>query len=193
MKHTWLVFVAGAALSWGAYVTTVAHGRKALGGPNASMRAFLFIGLAYFVLGVIVPLAWIYTHKVPNDPGYNTKGSLLSLLGGALGAVGALCIVFAVTYARRAKVNPEIAVAPLVFCFAPIINCFVAMLWEPPAHAPKWPFYIGLVLAAVGAALVLAFKPEESSAPAPPKAAFEVKQPTVATPVAPLPESQRPS
>jgi drug/metabolite transporter (DMT)-like permease len=185
MRHTWLFFVAGAALSWGAYVTTVAHGRKELGGPNASMRAFLFIGLAYFVLGVIVPLAWIYTHKVPNDPGYNAKGSLLSLLGGALGAAGALCIVFAVTYARRAKVNPEIAVAPLVFCFAPIINCFVAMIWDKPEHPPKWPFYVGLILAAVGAGLVLAFKPEE---PAPPAAG----KPTAST-TAPLAEAQRPS
>ena len=166
MKHTWLLFVAGAALSWGAYVTTVAHGRKELGGPNASMRAFLFIGIAYFILGVIVPLAWIFTHKIPNDPGFNTNGSLLSLAGGALGAIGALCIVFAVTYARKARVNPELSVAPLVFCFAPIINCLVAMLWDKPDHPPRWPFYIGLILAAVGAALVLAFKPEEAPPPA---------------------------
>src|SRR5688500_9757750 len=188
MKHTWLLFVAGAALSWGAYVTTVAHGRKELGGPNASMRAFLFIGIAYFILGVIVPLAWIFTHKIPSDPGFNTKGSLLSLAGGALGAIGALCPVFSVTYARTASFNPEPSVAPLVFCFAPIIHCLVAMLSDKPDHPPRWPFYVALILAAVGAALVLAFKPEEGH-PAPPANAPAAPAATTTTVVTPPPQT----
>jgi hypothetical protein len=42
------------------------------------------------------------------------------------------------------------------------------MLWDKPDHPPRWPFYVGLILAAVGAALVLAFKPEEHTQPTPP-------------------------
>ena len=60
-KYGWLLFVAGAILTWGAYVVTIDHGRTRLaeGMPRthmsvAAMRAFLFIGLAYFVMAVIV-------------------------------------------------------------------------------------------------------------------------------------------
>ena len=42
----------------------------------------------------------------------------------------------------------------------------VLVVSAAPAHPPKWPFYVGLILAAVGAGLVLAFKPEEPSPPA---------------------------
>src|SRR6266704_1698426 len=54
MKYTWLFFVAGAVLTWGAYVVTIDHGRSELAGVKqagkplippaiAAMRAFLFI------------------------------------------------------------------------------------------------------------------------------------------------------
>lgn len=174
-KYTWLFFVAGAALTWGAYVVTIDHGRATLAGvktygkltvpgPVAAMRAFTFIGLAYFVLGVIFPLIYLATHKVdparfPQDPGFLSKGVLLSTIAGLLGAAGALCIVFAVGAARAAKVSPG-AVASLVFCFAPIINVLVSMLIEPPATRPRPWFFLGILMAAGGAALVLYFKPD---------------------------------
>ncbi len=100
MKYTWLFFVAGAVLSWGAYVVTIDHGRTKLaeGLPRthmavAAMRAFLFIGLAYFVLAVVVPGFYLMTNKPPagQDPGFNMKGSVLSTVAGILGAAGALC------------------------------------------------------------------------------------------------------
>ena len=182
-KYGWLMFVAGAILTWGAYVVTIDHGRLTLAGaahggkpaipmPIAAMRAFLFIGLAYFALGVVFPAIYLAVNKVnpadyPNDPGWLARGVTLSTLAGILGAAGALCIVFAVGAARqRFGAAGAAYVAPLVFCFAPIINCFVAMIWDKPEHPPKWPFYVGLILAAVGAALVLAFKPEEHAPPA---------------------------
>src|SRR3982750_1486719 len=112
MKYTWLYFVAGAVLTWGAYVVTIDHGRSALAGLKmspkplvppavAAMRAFLFIGLAYFVLGVIFPGIYLAMNKVdpaqwPRDPGFFAQGVTISTIAGLLGAAGALCIVFAV-------------------------------------------------------------------------------------------------
>jgi hypothetical protein len=184
MKYTWLYFVIGAVLTWGAYVVTIDHGRAKLaeGVPPAhravaAMRAFLFIGLAYFVMGVLVPWAYLAMNKIPagQDPGFNLKGSVLSSVAGILGAAGALCIVFAVGHARRTYgATGALYVSPLVFAFAPIINCIISIAIEPP-HAGSWPtrkmalFAVGLLMAAGGAALVLYNKPEEG-VKTPPKA-----------------------
>src|SRR6185369_8230456 len=86
MKYTWLFFVAGAVLTWGAYVVTIDHGRSDLAGIKqagkplippavAAMRAFLFIGIAYFVIGVLVPALYLMANPVdkvqfPKDPGF---------------------------------------------------------------------------------------------------------------------------
>lgn len=175
MKYAWLMFVGGAVLTWGAYVVTIDHGRSDLAGikragkplvapPVAAMRAFLFIGLAYFVMGVIVPAIYLWMNKVdpkqyPNDPGFFARGVTLSTIAGILGAAGALCIVFAVGFARAQKVSPA-AVASLVFCFAPIVNVLISMIIEPPAGKPSPLFFVGIVLAAAGAGMVLYYKPE---------------------------------
>jgi hypothetical protein len=46
---------------------------------------------------------------------------------------------------------------------APIVNALVAMISHPPVGglgAIPWPFWLGIVLAAAGGALVTKFKPE---------------------------------
>ncbi len=60
--------------------------------------------------------------------------------------------------------NPDLkgkplVVAPLVFAGAPIVNTIVSMMWSPPKQSPNVLFYLGIVLAAVGAAITLRFKP----------------------------------
>jgi hypothetical protein len=174
MKYAWLMFVAGAVLTWGAYVVTIDQGRAWMAGMKqagrplvppavAAMRAFLFIGLAYCVLGVIVPLIYMAVNKVdpakfPSDPRFITRGVMLSFVAGLLGAAGALCIVFAVGAAKSAGVSPG-AVASLVFCFAPIVNVLISLVIEPPATRPRPLFFVGMILAAAGAGMVLYFKP----------------------------------
>ena len=168
------MFVAGAVLTWGAYVVTIDQGRAWMAGVKqagrplvppavAAMRAFLLIGVAYFVLGVIVPLIYIAVNKVdptkfPSDPKWIGKGVSLSFIAGLLGAAGALCIVFAVGAAKAANVSPG-AVASLVFCFAPIVNVLISLVIEPPATRPSPLFFVGILLAAAGAGMVLYFKP----------------------------------
>jgi len=46
-----------------------------------------------------------------------------------------------------------------VFAGAPVINTFVSMAWDKPAKAPGAMFYVGILMACAGAALVLRFKP----------------------------------
>jgi len=147
----WLFFVIGAFLCWGSYVPVLHEGQTALGGGNpkpGALRAFLCVGIAYFVTAVVVPLIVMIWNK--EDLTMNARGFTFSFAGGALGALGALCIIFAL----RSGGSP-MYVPPLVFAGAPIINAIVALKWHPPEVSPGPKFWIGIVMAAVGAGLVL--------------------------------------
>jgi hypothetical protein len=169
--RAWLVFSLSAALFWGAYVPTIFYGQQAFGStnPNRSMRAFLFIGLAYFVMAIVVPGLWVWQHPSPADTGFTLTGGLLSTLAGALGAAGALCVVFALRAAALDHPRFIIYVAPIVFTGAPIINVLISYLVDyikGKAVAPHPMFLVGLLLAMAGTATVLLFNP---AAHAPPK------------------------
>ena len=145
----WIIFALGAALSWGLYGPALHRGQVALGSP---MRALLCVGVAYFLIGVLVPLASLtYQGELH---GFSMKGSLAATLGGALGAVGAVCIIFAFKYGGLPTY-----VMPLVFAGAPVVNVLVSMWVHPPKTAPNPLLYLGILLAAVGAGMVLYFKP----------------------------------
>jgi len=146
----WIMFAAGAALSWGAYGVVLHRGQVALGNP---MRALLCVGVAYFLIGVLVPVLALQAQG--ELKGFNSGGVTFSTLGGALGAIGAVCII----YAFRAGGVPNY-VMPLVFGGAPLINVALTMATHPPKTAPSPLLYLGFLMAAAGAAMVLYFKPE---------------------------------
>ncbi len=146
----WIIFALGAALSWGLYGPILHQGQVGLRSP---MRALLCVGVAYFLVGVVVPLISLWSQGQLG--GFNTKGSLAATAGGALGAVGAICII----YAFRAGGLPTY-VMPLVFAGAPLVNVLFTMVLHPPKEAPNPLLYVGFVLAAVGAGMVLYFKPQ---------------------------------
>jgi hypothetical protein len=146
----WIIFALGAALAWGLYGPVLHNGQVALGSP---MRALLCVGLAYFLIGVLVPVANLsYQGQLQ---GFNTKGSLAAIGGGALGAIGAVCIIFAF----KSGGLPTY-VMPLVFAGAPLVNVLFSMWLHPPKSAPNPLIYVGFVLAAFGAGMVLYFKPQ---------------------------------
>jgi uncharacterized membrane protein len=152
----WLVFVVGAILSWGAYVPTLHEGQKTLGGKpsEGALRAFLCVGVAYFFTAVLIPAALLMARWEPAK--FNAGGTMFATLAGALGAAGALCIILALKNG-----GSPLYVPPLVFAGAPVMNVIVTMIWkrtEPP-HAG---FYVGIVLAALGAGLVLYYKPKDA-------------------------------
>ena len=146
----WIFFALGAALAWGLYGPTLHRGQTDLGSP---MRALLCVGVAYFLIGVLVPLASLLSQG--GLGGFNSSGVTWATIGGALGAAGALCII----YAFKAGGLPTY-VMPLVFGGAPVVNVLFSMWLHPPKTSPNPLLYAGFLLVAVGAGLVLYFKPQ---------------------------------
>jgi hypothetical protein len=145
----WMAFVVGAVLSWGVYGAALHRGQVALGNP---WRALLCVGVAYFLIGVLVPGVALAVRG--ELQGFTISGSVMATLAGALGAIGAVCII----WAFRAGGLPTY-VMPLVFGGAPLVNVAVTMWSHPPSTAPHPLLYVGFVLAALGAGMVLYFKP----------------------------------
>ncbi len=141
----WILFALGAALSWGLYGPALHRGQVDLGNP---MRALLCVGVAYFLIGVLVPVVTLsYQGQLS---GFTMKGSVGATLAGVLGAVGAVCIIFAF----RSGGLPTY-VMPLVFAGAPLVNVLYSMWLHPPKTSPNPLLYLGFVLAALGCGLVL--------------------------------------
>jgi drug/metabolite transporter (DMT)-like permease len=150
----WVMFALGAALCWGFYGPTLHRGQVEFGNnPNSPLRALLCVGMAYFLIGVLFPLAALGAQG--ELKGFNSGGITWALIGGALGAAGAICII----YAFKNDGSP-IYVMPLVFGGAPIVNVMYSMYLHPPKTSPNPLLYVGILLVAVGAGLVLYFKPQ---------------------------------
>ena len=147
---TWLAFVAGAVLSWGVYGAMLHQGQVKLGSP---MRALLCVGVAYFLIGVLVPLA-VLVAQGQGLSGFNRAGTAGATAAGALGALGAVCIIFSF----RTGGTPTY-VMPLVFGGAPLVNVLYTMYIHPPRIAPSPMLYVGFLMTAIGAGIVLYFKP----------------------------------
>jgi uncharacterized membrane protein len=145
----WLAFVLGAVLSWGVYVPVLHEGQTTIGGAKEtrSLRAFLCVGLAYFVTAVLVPVILLLIRGEAFD--FTARGITFATLGGVAGAAGALCIILAI----GAGGSP-LYIAPLVFAGAPIVNVLVSLAWKTQV-VPGPLFFVGLLMAAVGAGLVL--------------------------------------
>jgi hypothetical protein len=146
---TWVLFVLGAVLSWGAYGVLLHQGQVQLGNP---LKALLCVGVAYFLIGVLVPVAGLGAQGQLS--GFTTNGLVAATIAGALGAIGAACII----WAFRAGGLP-VYVMPLVFAGAPIVNVLVSMAIHPPKQAINPLLFVGFVLASVGAGLVLYYRP----------------------------------
>jgi hypothetical protein len=86
----WIIFALGAALSWGLYGPALHGGQVQLGGNP--MRALLCVGVAYFLIGVLIPVVSLSSQGQLN--GFTMKGSVGATIAGALGAAGAVCIIF---------------------------------------------------------------------------------------------------
>ena len=146
---SWITLALSAALSWGLYGASLHRGQTELGNP---MRAMLCVGIAYFLIAVLVPAAALTQQGEWRT--FTVTGTATATLAGALGALGAVCI----TYAFRAGGTPFI-VMPLVFGGAPVINVLASMVIHPPKVAPNPMLFVGFLLAAVGAGMVLYFRP----------------------------------
>ncbi|SVB83321.1 uncharacterized protein METZ01_LOCUS236175 [marine metagenome] len=149
--RNWLPFVIMTILSWGTYIPTLHRGQMGLSGSG--VHAFLMVGLAYVLVAIAIPGMMVV--RAGSWSTFTPQGSLFTLGAGVLGALGALGIVLALANGGRPNVVP-----PLVFAGAPVVSVFVAMLYNPPREAPSPLFFIGILMAAAGAFLVLSNRPQ---------------------------------
>ena len=152
----WLVFALMTVVSWGLYGAFLHTGQLGMADPvNGRYKAFLFVGLAYFLTAVLAPLLVLKMQGAAWT--FPVKGALWSLLAGTVGAIGAFCVLLAF----GAKGTPSVVMA-IVFGGAPVVNALYALILHPPSGgwaAVRWQFYAGLLLAALGGCLVTLYKP----------------------------------
>ncbi|MEY3284572.1 MAG: hypothetical protein RIR86_2585 [Acidobacteriota bacterium] len=148
----WAIFAFGAVLSWGVYGALLHQGQSRLGNP---LRALLCVGVAYFLIGVIVPVAGLASQNQLSTAGFSASGTLIATFAGALGAIGAACII----WAFKSGGLPTY-VMPLVFGGAPVVNVLVTMLLHPPKSTINPLLFVGFLLVVVGSSLVLFFRPQ---------------------------------
>ncbi|MFZ4794692.1 MAG: hypothetical protein ACOYLN_11230 [Blastocatellia bacterium] len=148
----WALFAFGAVLSWGVYGALLHQGQAKLGSP---LRALLCVGMAYFLIGVLVPVAGLASQNQLSMTGFSAAGTMIATVAGALGAIGAACII----WAFKSGGLPTY-VMPLVFGGAPVVNVFVTMVLHPPKSAISPFLILGFLLVVVGSSLVLFFRPQ---------------------------------
>ena len=153
---TWLIWVLMTVATWGVYGVLLHSGQLAMGDPvHGRYKAFLFVGIAYFVTAVVAPLVMLKLNGAAFS--FPARGAWLSVLAGITGAAGA----FGVLLAFGAKGSPTVVMS-IVFAGAPVVNAFTALALHPPAGgfaALRWQFVLGIALAALGGCLVTFYKP----------------------------------
>jgi hypothetical protein len=158
-SYSWLVFALGTVLTWGLYGIFLHMGQIGMVDPvNGRYKAFLFVGVAYFLTAVLAPLAVLMFKGT--DWNFPAKGLWLSLFAGILGAIGAFFVLLALGAAISAKVqNAPAVVMSIIFAGAPIVNAIISITMSHDWGKIRWPFILGLVMAAAGGFLVTKFKP----------------------------------
>jgi len=155
-QMTWLVFALMTVATWGLYGIFLHTGQTSMG--DAAMgryKAFLFVGIAYFLTAVLAPLVILWAGGATWT--FPIKGMFWSLLAGIVGAVGAFCVLLAF----GAKGHPAVVMC-IVFAGAPVVNAVVTLMMHPPKGgfaALRWQFVAGILLAGLGGCLVTLYKP----------------------------------
>ena len=133
------------------------------------MKAFLLVGIAYFLVAVVGPLVILKMRDsgAATHWSFPSTGWKMSLIAGLLGAFGAFFLLMALSSdgGDMSMRKVLIALVPtLVFAGAPLVNAVVSVTKEGLWSKTPPQFFAGLLLAAVGAGLVMYYKP--SSGPA---------------------------
>lgn len=178
-RMNWQTFAVTTMLFWGVYGVLLHTGRLGMIASeagkadvaNASMKAFLLVGAAYFVVAIVGPL--IVLARNNTNWSFTSKGVTWSFVAGTAGAIGAFTLILALAAANRMGSSPA-AVMSIVFGGAPIINSIVALSIHPPEGGFKAipvPFFVGILMAACGGFLVAKFSPSNAAAKKPAAAA----------------------
>ena len=148
-------------LCWGIYGPVLHNGQHDMStiGGYARMRPFVCVGLAYFLIGVLVPMAIL---GMKGEKGaWTVSGIVMSLIAGALGAGGALGIILAFNFGGE-----PVFVMPLVFGGAPVVNSFMTIYLAGKMREIGPFFLAGLVMVIMGAVVVMTCAPTKPKAAA---------------------------
>lgn len=204
MNTTALAFALGTVLCWGIYSVMLHMGSVGMKPAglfegktvppdflSLRMKAFLLVGVAYFIVGVIIPLIiiWMRTPAQPTPasllsgrgwdfPSVGLNWSFAAGMAGALGAFFLLMGLSAGTTPLENKILPLIVPA-IVFAGAPIVNTLVSTTKEGNWSYVNWKFILGMILAAAGTAMVMKFKPVPDAPATAPAAPAEAPKVTV--------------
>jgi hypothetical protein len=174
---TWLAFALLTVFTWGVYGVLLHTGQVNMqDAVNGRYKAFLFVGVAYFLVAVIAPLLMLVLTGA--NWNYPISGMVWSVVAGVAGAVGA----FGVLLAFGAKGNPAV-VMTIVFAGAPVVSALVALAQNPPEggwSGVPMPFWLGLACAVVGGALVTKYKPAPAAHHKPATAVVQKAEPRLA-------------
>ncbi len=163
----WLPFVLLTIANWGLYGVFLHKGQVLMGDPaQGRYKAFLFVGIAYFLVAVLAPLALLLINKATWQ--FTGGGMTWSLIAGVVGAIGA----FGVLLAFGGGGSPAVVMS-LIFAGAPIVNAVVAISMAGQWKQINAPFVAGILLAALGAYLVVTYKPAPGQHAPPPVTQIE--------------------
>ena len=172
----WLVFALMTVVTWGVYGAFLHTGQMGMkDAANGRYKAFLFVGIAYFLRAVLAPLLVLVVRGA--DWSYPKGGMLWSLVAGIAGALGAFCVLLAF----GAKGTPPVVMS-IVFAGAPVVNAIYSIIQHPPQGglaSVEPQFFLGIVLAALGGCLVTYYKPNPPQAKPQAAAVAPVKTTTV--------------
>ena len=126
---------------------------------GSRFRPLICIGIAYFLIAVLVPLALL--QPLQDKGSWNLVGIAWSTAAGSLGAIGALGTILA--FACGGK---PFTVMPVVFGCAPVINTLTTLSLSGTPTSALSPFFLaGILIVGVGAATVLTFGPRGQPPP----------------------------
>lgn len=168
--QNWLAIslsIALAVVCWGAYGPFLHIGQSQMGGSR--LRPFCCVGIAYFIIAVMMPIVFLESTAMHQSSGYTGWGMIGSILAGVCGAMGALGIILAFTFGGK-----PIFVMPLVFGFAPVINTIGSIIEFGKFDNLNALFAGSLLLGILGAVTVLLNAPKAghgkpAAAPKPPE------------------------
>jgi hypothetical protein len=146
-----------AAVCWGSYGPMLHIGQAKMSGSR--LRPFMCVGIAYFLVAVIVPLVLIYL-RADDTGSWTPTGVTWAFFAGVAGAVGALGVILAFNAGGK-----PIYVMPLIFGFAPVINTFITLSENGTWNQVQPLFWVSLGVVIAGAVTVLVTAPKPKPKP----------------------------
>lgn len=163
MNITALYYALGTVVCWGLYSVLLHKGSMLMAtGPvdvGSRMKAFLMVGIAYFVVGIVGPMLVMKAKGVALT--FPSGGILWSLLAGLAGAVGAYFLLMGLSSGttKQESMSLVLLVPAIVFAGAPIVNAIVSITKDGVWGRTPWQFYAGILLASGGVAMVMKYRP----------------------------------